>query len=94
MLRHRLTDDQWELIRDVFPSPAATGRKPLDRRKIVDGVLWLSRTGAPWRDGAVNFQSQHRSGEGFHWECDSRVDGVAVRSIGFRSWKFRGLSSL
>jgi transposase len=55
MLRHRLTDDQWELIRDVFPQPAATGRKPLDRRRIVDGVLWILRTGSPWRDVPEEF---------------------------------------
>jgi hypothetical protein len=26
MARHRLTDDQWNLISDIFPPPAATGR--------------------------------------------------------------------
>jgi transposase len=50
MPRHGLTDDQWELIEDVFPPPARTGRPPIDRRKVVDGVLWILRTGAPWRD--------------------------------------------
>lgn len=50
MTRHRLTDDQWELIKDVFPPPAKTGRPPSDRRMIVDGILWILRTGAPWRD--------------------------------------------
>ena len=50
MTRHRLTDDQWELIEDVFPPRAKTGRPPSDRRMIVDGILWILRTGAPWRD--------------------------------------------
>ena len=50
MTRHRLTDDQWELIWDVFPPRAKTGRPPSDRRTIVDGILWILRTGAPWRD--------------------------------------------
>ncbi len=50
MLRHRLTDDEWEVIRDVFPPPAATGRPPADRRLVVDGIFWILRTGAPWRD--------------------------------------------
>jgi len=30
--------------------PARTGRPPRDRREILDGVLWILRTGAPWRD--------------------------------------------
>ncbi len=50
MVRHRLTDEQWECIADVFPPPARTGRPPKDRRTIIDGILWILRTGAPWRD--------------------------------------------
>lgn len=50
MLRHRLTDEQWERINDLFESPAATGRPPRDRREVLDGILWILRTGSPWRD--------------------------------------------
>lgn len=50
MYRHRLTDEQWRLIKGVFPKPAATGRPPRDRRQVVDGILWILRTGSPWRD--------------------------------------------
>ncbi|MCH7839183.1 MAG: IS5 family transposase [Planctomycetes bacterium] len=50
MLRHRLTDEQWNLISDVFSQPKRTGRPPRDRRQVVDGILWILRTGSPWRD--------------------------------------------
>jgi transposase len=50
MARHRLSNAQWDLIADVFPEPAATGRPQRDRRTIVDGMLWILRTGSPWRD--------------------------------------------
>jgi len=50
MTRHRLTDEQWELIADLFPPPAKTGRPPTDRRRVVDGILWILQSGAPWRD--------------------------------------------
>src|SRR3990172_6273333 len=50
MLRHRLTDEQWNLIANVFPEPQWTGRPPRDRRQVVDGILWILRTGSPWRD--------------------------------------------
>src|ERR1700761_8721099 len=50
MLRHRLTDQQWELVQDLFPPPARTGRPRRDRREILDGIFWILRTGAPWRD--------------------------------------------
>lgn len=50
MLRHRLTDEQWKLICDLFPAPKRTGRPLRDRRSIMDGILWILRTGSPWRD--------------------------------------------
>ena len=50
MTRHRLTDEQWELIADIFPPPARTGRPPTNRRLAVDGMLWILQVGAPWRD--------------------------------------------
>ncbi len=50
MIRHRLTDEQWGMIADLFPAPKRTGRPPRDRRTIVDGILWILRTGSPWRD--------------------------------------------
>lgn len=50
MIRHRLTDEQWELIEDVFLPPGRMGRPTRDRRDVVDGILWILRTGSPWRD--------------------------------------------
>jgi transposase len=50
MLRHGLTDEQWELIADVFAPRKTTGRPPRDRREIMDAILWVLNTGVPWRD--------------------------------------------
>jgi len=50
MIRHRLTDEQWELIADVFGPTKRMGRPPRNRRTILDGILWILRTGSPWRD--------------------------------------------
>jgi transposase len=50
MTRHGLTDEQWDLIADLFPAPADTGRPPTDRRLAIDAILWILRSGAPWRD--------------------------------------------
>ena len=51
MRRHELTDAQWNLIKEHLPGkrsdPGCTAK---DNRRFVDGVLWLARTGAPWRD--------------------------------------------
>lgn len=55
MLRHGLTDEQWELIADLFGFRKATGRPPRDRRPIMEAILWVLNTGAPWRDVPPEF---------------------------------------
>jgi transposase len=55
MPRHRLSDDHWDAIADLFPAPARTGRPPSDPRMMVDGILWVLRTGSPWRDVPEEF---------------------------------------
>jgi transposase len=49
--RHELTDEQWErLVGLLPPQKPKTGRPALDHRTVVNGILWVLRTGAPWRD--------------------------------------------
>ena len=45
-----LTDDQWELIKKHIP-PARPGGRPrtVDMRVVVNGILYLVRTGCSWR---------------------------------------------
>jgi transposase len=51
MRRYELTDQQWERIaRFLPPQKPRTGRPNHDHRPIVDAILWIHRTGAPWRD--------------------------------------------
>ena len=57
MARNRLTDDEWDLISHHFPAPKRMGRPPVDRRQVIDGILWILRTGSPWRDLPEEFGS-------------------------------------
>jgi putative transposase len=51
MERHRLTDPQWDRIAPFVSGKAGDpGRHGVDNRLFVESVLWLARTGAPWRD--------------------------------------------
>lgn len=80
MARHRLTDGQWDLIHDVFPPPARTGRPPRDRRPIVDGILWILRTGAPWRDLPEEFGPWGTVWDLFDkWNADGTLDTILSR---------------
>ncbi|RMG08933.1 MAG: transposase [Planctomycetota bacterium] len=49
MGRHEPTNEQWRRIRDLFPRPATRRGKPRHPRRLLDGVFWIFRTGAPWR---------------------------------------------
>jgi transposase len=49
--RHELNDKQWERLKPILPpQKPRTGRPSGDHRKIINGILWILRTGAPWRD--------------------------------------------
>ena len=49
--RHAIAEEQWERIQDLLPGrPGTPGRPAADNRLFVDAVLWIAKTGAPWRD--------------------------------------------
>lgn len=49
--RHKLTDAQWEHLAPLLPPQRPrTGRPAKDHRTILNGMRWIVRTGAPWRD--------------------------------------------
>ena len=51
MRRHERTDDQWERLAPFRPPQRpATGRPAKDQRTLLKGILWVRKTGAPWRD--------------------------------------------
>lgn len=49
--RHELTDEQWERLATLLPPQKPhRGRPSKDHRTIMNGILWIDKTGAPWRD--------------------------------------------
>ncbi len=44
-----LTDAQWALIQPMLPHLPKRGRPPSDRRRIIDALLYLVKSGAQWR---------------------------------------------
>ena len=51
MRRHEISDEQWDKIKDLLPGkPSDPGRTAEDNRDFINAVLWIARTGAPWRD--------------------------------------------
>ena len=49
--RHAISDADWDRIKDLLPGrPGQTGWLAKDNRLFIDAVLWIAKTGAPWRD--------------------------------------------
>src|SRR5690606_26731639 len=62
-----LTDEQWQVIDSILPKDRVRddgrGRPWSDRRKVMNGILWILRTGAPWKDLPTRYgayQTVHR----------------------------------
>lgn len=49
--RYELSDEQWAKVEPLLPGrQGMRGRPAEDNRKFLNAVMWLARSGAPWRD--------------------------------------------
>ena len=62
-----LTNEQWDVIKNILPEDPVRedgrGRPWSDRRTVLNGMLWILRTGAPWKDLPERYgphQTAHR----------------------------------
>lgn len=56
MVRRWLRDDQWQRLEPMLPGKAGDpGRTGENNRLFVEAVLWIARTGSPWRDLPAEF---------------------------------------
>jgi transposase len=78
-----LSNEQWRLIDTIIPADPVRadgrGRPWSDRRKALEGALWILRTGAPWQDlppryGA--YQTVHRRFQ--NWVRDGTIEKVLL----------------
>ena len=45
-----LTDGAWARLEPLLPANGRRGGQWRDHRRVISGILWKLRTGAPWRD--------------------------------------------
>ncbi len=57
MSRHDISDEKWNVIGPMLAlrRKDPRGRKARDDRRLFNGVLWIMKTGAPWRDLPLEF---------------------------------------
>jgi transposase len=81
MLAMHLTDEQWTILEPLIPDPPrredGRGRPRRGAREVLDGILWVLRTGAPWADLPDRFppyQTCHRRFQ--EWSSDGTLERV------------------
>src|SRR5687767_13221442 len=78
-----LTDAQWESLEPLCRHrrrPDGRGRPPKEARAVLNGVLWVLRTGAPWHDLPSRYppyQTCHRRFQ--QWQRSGRLLRVLQR---------------
>ena len=49
--RHDISDRMWALLEpNLLGRQGSLGRNARDNRQFINAVIWILRTGAPWRD--------------------------------------------
>lgn len=62
-MRYELSDFEWDAIKPMLPNKPR-GVPPVNDRRVLNGIFWVLRSGAPWRDLPENF--------GPYTTCDNR----------------------
>src|SRR5688572_31435070 len=99
-----LIDKQWALLEPFFrprSRPDGRGRPFRDARAVLNGVLWVLRTGAPWHDLPTRYppyQTCHRRFQ--QWQRSGRLDRLLqalaedLEPEGFHSSLLPGLAGI
>jgi len=76
-----LTDAQWAILAPLLPKPRLRrdrrGRPWRDPRDVLNGILWILRTGAPWQD----LPDRYPSYQTCHRRFQRWVDNGALRGV-------------
>jgi len=77
--RYELTDEQWDLIRTLMPKAKPGGRWN-DHRTTLDGMMWVLKSGSPWRDMPERYGSWKSVYDRFRrWSADGTIDKILER---------------
>jgi len=76
-----LTNEQWAVLAPILPKPRVRkdgrGRPWRDPRDVLNGVLWVLRTGAPWHDLPTRYPSYQTCHRRFQkWVADGVMEKI------------------
>lgn len=74
MRRHEITDKQWNAIKDFLPGKEGdAGVTAKDNRSFINAIMWIAKTGAPWRDLPERFGHWNTAFQRFNRWCKNGV---------------------
>jgi len=80
--RHEVTDAQWERLAPLLPPQVPrTGRPAKEHRVVLNAILWVLRTGAPWRDLPERYGSWQTAYSRFRRWRDADVWDRVLRTL-------------
>ena len=85
--RHELKDQEWERLRKYFPERQSgeLGRPRNENRQILNGMLWIVRTGAPWRDLPERYGSWNTVYDRFRKWQETGLFGKILAELGLEA---------
>ncbi len=82
MIRGLMTDEEWAIFAPFLTTAASRGgRPPMNHRHRLDGILWICRTGAPWRDLPAAFGIWNSVWKQFRRWCESDVWDILLEAL-------------
>ena len=82
MIRGLMTDEEWAIFMPFLTTASSRGgRPPKNHRHRLDGILWICRTGAPWRDLPAAFGKWHSVWKQSRRWCESGVWDLLLQAL-------------
>src|SRR5208282_5654745 len=82
VIRGLMTDEEWAIVEPFITTPSLRGgRPPANHRRVLDGILWICRAGAPRRDLPEAFGNWNSIWRQFRRWCESGVWDVLLQGL-------------
>src|SRR5580658_488503 len=77
-----MTDGEWAVFQPfLLGTTEQGGRPPSNHRRVLDGIFWICRTGAPWRDLPEELGNWNSVWRQFRRWCQSGVYDTIFQAL-------------
>lgn len=88
---YRLSDEQWEKIKDLLPANGSRGGQWKGHRLMIDGMLWALSDGGRWRNVPAEFGPWQTVYDRFRKWCRSGLWDKILRRLQARKMRGGGI---